>query len=64
MPGSTKGKQFKSGRFHGADEHTKIASDAFTKTSGNNSTSLFKMEPSLFDAAVMPKGKGPGTSTD
>lgn len=59
MPGSTKGKQFKSGRFHGADEHTKIASDAFTK-SGNNSTSLFKMEPSLFDAAVMPKGKGPG----
>lgn len=49
VPGSTKGKQFKGGRFHGKDERAKIASEAYTMT-GNASTSLFALAPSLFCA--------------
>ena len=62
VPGSTKGKQLKGGRFHGADEHTRLASEAFTMT-GNNATSLFKMAPSLFCAADK-KGKEPYVDVD
>jgi len=47
VPGSTKGKQFKGGRFHGKDDRAKIASEAFAMT-GNASTSLFDCAPSLF----------------
>jgi len=62
VPGTTKGKQLKGGRFHGADEHTRIASEAYTMT-GNNATSLFKMAPSLFCAADK-KGKEPYVDVD
>mmetsp|Transcript_60768 Transcript_60768/g.89071 ORF Transcript_60768/g.89071 Transcript_60768/m.89071 type:complete len:294 (+) Transcript_60768:99-980(+) len=62
VPGSIKGKQFKGGRFHGADEQTRIASEAYTM-SGNASTSLFKVAPSLFCAADK-KGKEPYVDVD
>lgn len=47
VAGTAKGKQMKGGRYHGKNEQTKIASEATQKT-GNGSTSLFSIEPSLF----------------